>query len=601
MIARIALALALAIGLATTSGCATRVLHGHAPEHGNLAAVAVDHDADAAAREAASASLPLVVMIERAQVVAVDPIHGRQRWSLPLIVTGHPVASAHTVYLPVRGRGIVAVDRAHGTVRFVVQLPGEALTGVAVAEPMLVATVLDPQGRHPAQIVGVSTIDGDIRWRRPATEKMGIPEVVGEIAVVGLGNQAVALELESGREVARLDVAGAHGRRAEFERIVHRRGMWFVGSGTRWVDLSAAAPEDAEHALARSYAPAFRTVDGIDDGHGDDERLRLWLRWSSVDASPRDAILMARSAVISARLDSRGQPLRPRWSHVEPDAELVAMEVIGNRVLLVREDGGMVEIDDDDGRVLRRISGGAPVRGALVLGGSDRATASPKRRDDPRVLDDLQLLLASADERLLPAQRFAADLLWRSDDPEVRAGVWRLAAADAHRGPLGDHARALVRTPWGSRSDAEASDLLTTLRARPRFGLAGPVDVDFAIASAARSGSPDVVLALGELLLAPTTSGDQLVKIIEVIAKLGDARGYEPVAAFLMRYHADAEIVGESDAVHAAARLLLAQADHPQFGPRSQQVLETIATDPLSAGSLRTVVVHARPQAAAVH
>jgi uncharacterized protein YceK len=595
----------LAFALATTSGCATRVLHGDAPQHGNLAAAAALHETDEAAQTSVAAALPLVVLIERAQVVAVDPIHGKQRWSLPLVVTGQPVASAHTVYLPVRGRGIVAVDRTRGTVRFTAQLPGEALTGLAVCEPMLVATVIDPDGRHPAQIVGVSTIDGDIRWRRPATDKMGIPEVTGAIAVVGIGRQAVALQLETGREVARIDVAGAHDRRAELERVVHRRGMWFVGSGTRWVDLAASQPEDAQHGLARSYAPAFRTHDGIDDGHGDDERLRLWLRWSTVDASPRDAILMARRAVISARLDSRGQPLRPRWSHVEPDAELVAMEVSGNRVLLVREDGGLVEIDDDDGRVLRRIGGGAPVRGALVLAGGERAIASPKRRDDPRVVADLVDLLAHDDERLLPAQRFAADLLWRSDDPDVRATVWRLAAADAHVGPLGDHARALVRTPWGSRSDAEASELLTTLRARPRFGrpehaVPSSADVDFAITRATGSGSPDVVLALGELLLAPTTRGDQLVQIIDVLAKLGDVRGYEPVAAFLMRYHADAEIVGESDAVHAAARLLLAQAEHPVFGPRSQQVLEIVATDPLSAASLRTVVVHARPDAARV-
>ncbi len=584
------------LAVAATAGCATRVLPAEAPEHGNLAAVAADHDVEQAQKDSVAAALPLVVLIEHARVVAVDPIHGREHWSLPLVVTGHPVASAHTVYLPVRGQGVVAVDRQRGTTRFVTQLPGEALTGLAVSEPMLVATVLDPRAERPAQIVGVSTIDGDIRWRRPAAARLGIPDVVGEVAVVGIGNQIAAIRLENGREVARLDVTASSQRRAEFERVVHRRGMWFVGRGTRWIDVGTRGSGGESRALARSYAPAFRTVDGMDDGHGDDERLRLWLRWSSIDATPRDAILLSRRAVIAARLDRDGQPVRPRWVHVERDGEFVAMEVTGRRVILVREDGAIVTLDDDDGHELSRIDGDEPVQGALVLGASAQPRGTVRRSDDPGATDDLRRLLGQDDVRLLPAQRFAADLLWRSDDPRVRAWVRELA----EREPVGvaesaaalrDHAAALVRTPWGSGSDADASALLSSLRARPRFGSSTVVDLDQAIRAAVRSGSPDVVAELGALLLDPGTAADDLVRIIGALAALDDVRALESVSTFVARYHADAQTVAESTALHSAARLLFQHADDAQIGRAALAVLLRVVNDPLCDPSLRTVIV----------
>lgn len=591
MIRGAALALTLWGGL----GCAHRVLPADAPEHGNLAAAAADHDPEEVRAQSAVAALPLVVLVERARVVAVDPIHGRERWSLPLVVTGHMVASAHTVYLPVREQGVVAVDRQRGTVRFVAQLPGEGLTGLAVSEPVLVATVLDPRGRRPAQIVGVSTTDGEIRWRRPAAAPLGIPEVVGEVAVVGIGDQLAALRLDSGREIARVELDATHDRRAEFERVIHRRGMWFVGSGTRWIDVGARGSGGQTRALARNYAPAFRTVEGIDAGHGDDERLRLWLRWSSVDASPRDAILLSRRAVIAARLDADGRPLRPRWVHVERDGEFVLLEVSGDRVILVREDGAIVELADDDGRELRRIGGGEPVAGALVLGAGPKPRGYVHRRDDPRVIRDLQRVMALEDPRLLPAQLFAADLLWRSDDPSIRANIQVMAqdtrTVDGRAAALRDHARALVRTPWGSDSDEETSALLTSLRVRPRYGNA--VEVAFAepIRAAVRSGSPEVIAELGRLLLDPRTAADDLVRIVEALATLDDARAVDAVARFVSRYHADAQIVAESSAMHAAARLLLQHTDDAAAGPGALVVLRRVVDDPMCEPSLRTVIV----------
>ncbi len=579
--------LALVLG-----GCAMRPLPAAAPEHGNLTAASVARDGDASPDASAPA---LVVLIERSRVVAVDPIGGAVQWSLPLVVTGHPIASAQTVYLPVRGQGVVAVDRERGTIRFTAQLPGEALVGLAVDEPMLIATVLDPDARRPAQIVGVSTEDGEVRWRRPAAARLGIPEAGGGIAVVGIGAQVVALGADTGREVARLDIGAPAEHRAELERVVHRRGMWFVGSGTRWVALGVGGQA---HGLGRSYAPAFRTVQGMDDGHGDDERLGLWLRWSSVDASPRDAILLSRRAVVAARLDAEGNPMRPRWVHVEQGGEFVAMEVVGDRVILVREDGMIVQLADDDGRELHRLAGHEDAFGALVLGAEPQVRGGAHRHDDPRVIGDLRRLVALEDPRLLPAQRLATDLLWRSEDPRVRALVQGLADADVAGGTLAggteraamlrDHARAVVRTPWGTGSDAEASSLLALLRARPRFGeYTAALEFSAPIRAAVRSGSPEVIAELGRLLLAPSTGAEDLVAIVEAFAILDDPRAVLPVAAFVTRYHADEQIVAESPALHLAARVLL---QHVENG-EALAVLRRVAEDPLCAPSLRTVIM----------
>lgn len=584
-----------ALAILGLGGCA-RTLPTHAATHGDFLLVAEDHrDADVR-RKAKTGERTLVVVVERTRVLAIDPIHARVEWTLPVVVTGHPVASASTVYLPVRGQQLVAVDRKTGIERFHTQLPGEALTGLAVSEPWIVATVIDPSAKTHARILGISTADGDVRWNRRAGARLGIPDAVGGIAVLPIGDQVTALRLDTGREVARLDVAAAHDREVALERVTHRRGMWFVGSDARWVRLGVPGSRgDAQH-LSRTYAQAFPTVDGVDAGHGDGERLRLWLRMSNIDATPRDAILLSRRAVVAVRLDNEGLPVRARWVHVEKAGEIVAMDVSGDRVVLVREDGGIVQLSDDDGRVIDRIAGGEPVRGALIIAAPPQEHVNLRRDDDPQVLADLQALLVAPDPRLLPAQRLAADLLWRHDDPGVRRSVrelarGRLRSDDAPASlVLRDHAIELVGTRWGSGSSADVQAVIAALRKRPEFGESG-IDIPSSIRAALGSGSPSVVPELNALLLHPGTTAEDLATIIDALASLGDPGAVEGLATFVQRYHADESIAKESPALRSAATLLLAYADGgDEQSARARAVLWAVADDPLCEPNLAAFI-----------
>jgi hypothetical protein len=583
------------LGLALVGGCGPRMLAAHGREHGNLLAHAEDSELRQRGSDDRADAPPLVVLVERERVVAVDPIEAKTRWSIPLRVTGHPVASADAIYLPVRGHRIVAVERRTGRELYRITLPGEALTGLAVSEPWLVATVVDDAPGVRARVLGYDTNEGEPRWERPSKSPVGIPEVVGRVAVVPTTDQVVALRARSGRELARIDLASAREQGIALERVTHRRGAWFAGGGTRWIGLGVRGSNDTAHELAPGYGDLLPSLRAMDVGHGDDERLQLWLRFTDREATPRDAILLARRVAIAMRLDSEGVPVRARWVYEEPGRELVAMEVTGDRVVLVREDGGIVTLSDDDGHVIDRIAGGDPVRGALIIGAQASARGTHGRDDDPDVVEDLRHLLVTDDPRLLPAQQLATLLLWRSDDVRVRELVHQLAEGEL-RGDdssetqlLREHAHALASGRWGSGSTADVDANLRALAKRPGFGRHAVRELTPSIRAAVRSGRPEVVDELGALLLHPGTRDEDLVEIVSALDQLDDARAVPALATFVRRYHAD-EVIATAPALVSAASVLLEHAAAPN-GIVARAALRSVADDPLCQPGLRALIV----------
>jgi len=590
---------ALFIAALALVGCG-HALPGNAAAHGNLVVDTNGQDPRGDRQQRVAA--PLVVLIEDARVRAIDPAHARTQWVLPLAVTGHPVANATLVYFPVRGHRLVAVDRIHGTVRFSIDLPGEALTGLAASERWIAASVVGGRRGARAELVALAAHDGQVRWRHRSDATLGIPAVHGTVVVVPTGGQVAALRLTTGRELARQDVPGGD----QLERVVHHRDAWFVGGGAQWVELGQGG---RMHTLAGAQAPVFPRVSGIDPGHDDGERLRLWLALAQ-HAIARDAIMLARRAVVALRLDPDGRPRRARWVHVEEQGELVAMEVLGDRVVLVREDGAIVTLDAATGAVSDRISGGDPVRGALVLGDSgERRDTTPK---STTARADLQRLLVDPDPRLLPAQRLALELLWRDDDPKVRETVVALAEGELRSEPsvaagaLRGHAATLTHAHWGQGTVADADQVLARLRERPRAGRS-PDALASAIREAAHTGTPEVIEQLAALLLHPGTRAALLVDIVETLAKLRDPAAVDAVATFVRRYHADQVVAYESNALRAAAELLLDHAATPArddggigaaAGERALTALRAVADDPLCEPVLRAFIAHGLSQMA---
>jgi outer membrane protein assembly factor BamB len=591
----------LALVLATA--CAGRTLAPSVAAHGSLHPHTV-----ADGPRVRKPAPPIVVLVERSRVRAIDLEHARTLWTRPLAVGGHPVANDDLVVVPTIDGRLVGLERSTGTTRFSATLPGEALTGLTVTPKWVVATVLGGGKGARAQVVAFATSDGQPRWHRRAEVRLGSPLALGDVALVPIGGQIAALALATGRELARVDTPASGGPSdvPAYETLLSEGTALVAATGLRWTPLGAVGTASREHSLGRTYAPFVASRGGIDAGHGEAERLRLWVRIGDVDATPRDAVLLARRAVIGLRLDREGRPARARWVHRETAGELVAMDVGAQRIVLVREDGAIVQLDAVSGRVVDRIAGGDRVRGALVLG-TPSGSRAPGR--EVSAAEDLLALLDDRDPRLLPAQRLAADLLWRDPDAVVRAHV-RALAAGAIRGDtradsvaLRQHALELVAAPWGRGESGERELLLARLRARPSFSAGTDTGVAEAARAAIGSGAPDVVAELGGWLLHPGTAASDLVEIMRALAELDDPSAVETVATFVQRYHADTVVAYESTALVLAAEWL---ADHAAAGgseaaQRARDVLAALVADPLCEAQLRATIsrrLQAMPAAA---
>lgn len=578
---RFAILLALATG---TLACGHR-LGTHAAEHGDLVAHATDEAAEPRGHHSA-----LVVLIEDQRVRAIDPRTATTVWTRAMQVTGHPVANATTIYFPVRDHRLVAVDRNKGTVRFTAQLAGEALTGLAASPQWVVATVLGGNKGARAQLVAMTAHDGHVRWHHDADGALGVPAIAGPVVVVPSGRQVAAFRLRGGREVARQTVHSE----APLERAVLNGRAWLVGGGTTWHELGSGGKVRSVDGID---APIFPPVAGFDPGHDDGERLRVWLGWSREGAA-RDAIMLGRRAVIGFRFDGEGRPSHARWVHTEAGRELVAMQVLGDDVVLVAEDGAVAVLHADTGEVRDRIAGGDAVRGALVLGPDARRPSTGHEQDVDAALAEL---LADPDPRLLPAQRLAADLLWRSDDASVRGAVLALAAGRTRpetteaAEALRDHAASLASRQWGNGSSDDVRALVAAIERRPDRTAPSEAELaerSSAIRGAARTGSPEVVRALTELLLDPNTPPFELVEVVQTLDEIGDPAAVVAVARFVRRYHADQAVAYESPALQGAAQLLLhhAAGEDADAATTARDALESVARDPLCEPALRAFI-----------
>ena len=538
-----------------------------------------------------------VLLIERRGLRAVDPVRARQMWFHPLRVTGHPAADGHTVVVPVRGHRLVALDRKTGTVRWSLSLPGEALTGLSVSGPHVVATVVGGRGVERSQVIALASADGHIRWSRRSAGRFGAPLVAGESVIVPVDDNAVALDLRRGQEIARVAAPGGAG---SLDRVVAQRHAVVWAGDNRWIDLGTGVV--AAQSLENSYAPTFRSVGGFDPGHDDGERLSWWIRLTHDGSAPREAVLMARRVLMAVRLDADARPVHAHWVHLGDEREAVALDVGHEVVTVVREDGSIVRVSMADGRVVDRLAGLEPVRGALFLdmARQPREAARYRRLPPEAVVAQLAHLLAEPDPRVLPAQRLAADLLWRDMDPDTRDVVVELSrgrlAADGTgtAGPLRSHAIDLVSRPWGQETERSLESIVSALAVEPSFlDDRSQPDLGALAHEAVRTGNPAVIPLLVRHLLHPATPAGDLAEIARALLELDRPEATEGLAEFVLRYRADPEVVQESSAMRWAVEALLARS---ATGAQDSTValagraLAVVAADPFTEAGLRAYI-----------
>lgn len=594
----------VAVTLLMIAGCAGRVVPTQRAPHGNLHAEL----ARGAARTHLHQTRPTVVLVEEGGARAIDPESGTQLWYQPLHVVAHPVASADTVYLPLRGHRLAAVDRRSGVLRWSTGLPGEAVTGLAVADGIIIATIVDGSHRSRSRVVAMSTEDAVIRWQRRSDERFGAPATRRRVVVVPLREQVVAFRLSSGREVARVGLPTAQQKQAHdpgLERIVVEHDALLLGGGNRFVNLQTATAGTTAPAqrIDTGHGWLFRPIDGLDPGFDDAERLRLWARFVASGEAPRGAVLLARRAVVAMRLAPDGRPIRARWVHHEQDGrEFVAMDVGTRRVTLVREDGSMVILDARDGSVLKRWAGQRRTRGALMVGLSAERGLSPGPAPSaPVVHAQLVALLDDGDPRLLPAKVLATDLLWRSDDLVAREVVRSVATGTRITGTgdtaatLQGHALTLMSGPWGDADSAELQARLAQLSDRPSYLADRSVQLAPIARAAVHSGNAQMVPHLVEHLMHPATGASDLAEVARALATLGGPTATDGLAEFVQRYHADPEVVYESRALHVAVDHLAAQPaeatttdDDGALNPAA--TLGAVLRDPFTEPNLRAYI-----------
>ncbi len=589
---------ALALGLGLGTGCAGRSLAVDAEPGGNLLALTAKHGSRDDRHAARHTPTPLIVLIERTGIRAIDPVSAEERWTAPVDVAGHPTATPTAIYVPISGHRLAALDRASGDVLWKVELPGEALSGIAATGATVVATVVDHRkGRSRA--VGLSAMDGQIRWMRRSDARLGAPAVVGKLALVPVGNQVVALGTRAGWERARLGLGDrpvSETGAPAVERVVRDGDALFAGTELAWVDLRSSTGGHLDGlADVDGYGDLFRRDDGLDDGHSDRERLRMWVDMSPAAAGHRNAVFVCRRAVVALRIDEEGLPSTSQWTYLSDDAEFVGFDVLEDRVVLVREDGLIVQVSRTDGAELDRIAGGGPARGALILDlPAVGETPSTKRPSEEQRLVMIRDLLLDPDPRILPAQQLAVELLWRDEDGEVRDAVAKIAQgavrgeATAAAQSLRAHALDRLAEPWGRPDAEQMAALRRELAARPAFLDDVEPQVGVLARRAVAAGDASMIGDLVELLMHPSTDAGDLDTLVRALGELGSEEALVGVARFLRRYHADGAVLYESAALTSAVDVLVSAG-------AQRSAMEQIVEDPFTEPALRDYIAARLP------
>ena len=533
-----------------------------------------------------------LVLFGEAAAVGVDPTSGEETWRRPIRVFGQPASYGRLVVAPVRGRRLVALDAETGRTEWEVRTPGEALTGIAISDRFVIVTALGDKKGTRSLIAGLAAVDGRRRWIRASATLVGVPAAAGRFGYVPVGDRVLAMRLRTGRVVTSLTPSA----NVRFERVERHGGTLLAAGPDAFLDLY-----DGGRTIYRVQSggpPAFGRVEGMDPGLGHDDGVMFRLLPAKGAGAPRNALFLGRRALYFLRLDASGRPVQARWVHVRFDQrEYVAMHATSQRILLVRDDGAVTHLDRRTGRLKLEVDGVTEPLGATFVGRDPYADDRDDPIDRETVVSTLLGVIEDPDPRLLPAQRLAIDLLWRDEAPDVRTHV-----ADLSRGILrpdgGEDSEALrvhatntMKGTWGRADEASVEALVKKLQP----GAQGAIED--ATREAVRSGDPTVIPKLVALLENPAVQPSDLVAIARALRDLDDTRALDGVCDFVVRYHADPDIVDESKAIYYALELIIAQAlptlparVDEQARQRARQTLQTLLTDEFTVPQVRAFI-----------
>lgn len=551
------------------------------------------------ARKSMVATKNRLVLFTQGEAIGIDVATGDEVWRRPLRPFGQPATFGDLVVVPTRGQRAVGIDAAHGSILWEAKLPGQALTGLAVSERWVIVTALADARVMAAtgdrSVVAVlSSHDGNRRWQRRSHELLGVPAAVGNIGYLAQGHNVLALKLRTGRVLSQLASPG----QVPLGRVERHGNTVLAGGENTFVDLSDGG--QTIYRVDSGDGEAFTSVHGLEPGLGHEDGLRFHLLPSAGLGAPRNAVFLGRRAIVQVRLDPKGRPVEARWVHLRFDQhEYIAVHPTATRVLAVRDDGTLLQLDAATGREIDEHKATFAPLGSAFVGALGPALDNASAVQARTVVALLLGLLEDPDPRLLPVQRLAIDLLWRNEDPAVRTHVQDLARRimrpddRAESVQLREHANLRVQGVWG-RADQDSVALLLKILAPKTTDRRRLTEAMREVVSA---GGPAVIPKLLELLNAPGLGSNELVALARALRDLGDPRALVGVCEFIVRYHADPEVVQESKSIYYALEMVIAQA-LPEVPARidvedrhqAQQTLRLLLDDEFTVPQVRAFI-----------
>jgi hypothetical protein len=512
-----------------------------------------------ASRPTNAAGVPLVVAAVRGPqpgIVAYDVEAGKTLWTQPADVRSRIVV-APAVAVCREGKGaLVARSLASGAVRWRAGLPANTrLLGVA-ADGAVVVYVTEGEGarvegREVAAVTALSVEDGALRWRAPATGRLGAPAILGGVVLVPFAHQYLALlDARTGREVGRV-----RNRDQEIEFVVPTpEGVFYGSSGLYRLDRKAVRGSAAESTYTRAALPdEFVRASYAGDGYNAAQaqytaydRNRLLWRADSDGRRFRDGVVVLHTYRFVFAMDAAGAGLR--WAYAWPGEDLVASAHVGAALLLVSARGDAVVLDATTGAQVLARSIGVPVAGATI----DAEGFAPAKGTVPPadLHETLTEIIWDPDRRFEQVKLFAVDELSRGGDRRVIESLIRIVTHDNVDRRVHERAAATLVERIGAdalpalrHALAVRTDYLAGVRARGVDALAG---------AAARLGAAELVPLLAAHLEDAETPVGALGAVAAALVAIGDRSAAEPLARFVLDHRADEALEAHPEALRAA-------------------------------------------------
>jgi PQQ-like domain len=584
------------LALATLAGCAGTP-EAFSPRYGDNnegeLATLVDRLEKAPQRE--QPAVAVGVSQERAELYGYDVGERRVLWQKPAKPRFVPLIAGASVVTQ-EGDQVVGRDLATGRQRFSISSDGQALVGADGAGSSVLFTLTSGQGTFAKSRV-VMMDDGTKRWTRTLDAPVGVPALVGEVALVPWSMQYLSgLSAADGDEFARLRL-----RDGVISEAFAASGQVYAGSKH---GIGALTREIATGSLSKGphYAPPKDELPGrpafLRDAYGAaplpspdsaQNRIRLVFRprvsgGAQIALDAGNLYLMFYRFVFA--LDQKDLGLRWVYAH---DVDLVGATANDGGVLLGDMRGGMLMLAARSGRPVFQENNGLP---SVTMefppnlpGLSSAAGDRPPTQDEVR-----QQLTAAAqdpDSRLVPMRLLAVRLLAGLDDPDATASLLGLcdeelttiAVRKAACSALADRK---LGTDYILKALTRHADYLAGTSAPPVGALAK--------AAAAQQVKAAVPLLL-QHLADPSTPSTTLPAVVTALGDLGDPQSSLPLTAFMQLYHADAidEHVARAVELVPAALVKL-------IGAGAREALTQIANDPQGSEPVQTSAQRALSQ-----